>query len=92
MPKRAALTAAALFVALPVAGARAEDDPCTRFVEPLAYNSCLASHGPKAGAVRTFGGSPPNDNKGSGAGAPPRPRLQAPARPHGRVHMEFQVR
>lgn len=36
-------------VALISAGARAQgDEACARIEEPLAYNACLAAHGPKA--------------------------------------------
>jgi hypothetical protein len=74
------------------------DDPaCAKYQEPLAYNACLASHGPKATAV---GLSP--EQTGPGRAAPvPSARfpisLRAGARSHyatrhiGRVHMEFRV-
>jgi hypothetical protein len=80
--------------------ARAEDDPaCARYEDPLAYNSCLASQGPKANSLVTTGGRRSEE-------APPPPahaeRHSAPEgidrgsrhvmRGHGRVHMEFWVR
>lgn len=80
--------------------ARAEDNPaCARYEDPLAYNACLASHGPKANSLPTTGAR-------RGEEAPPAPaqaeRNSAPAgvdrgsrhvmRGHGRVHMEFRVR
>ena len=55
-----ALSLAALaWAALPWAGsAWAEDDPaCAQYHEPMAYNACLARHGPKANGVGTFPGS-----------------------------------
>ena len=52
-----ALSLAALaWAALPSAGsAWAEDDPaCAQYHEPMAYNACLARHGPKANGVGTL--------------------------------------
>ncbi len=48
--------------------ARAQDDPaCARFEEPLAYNACLASHGPKANIGAAPGGAPrQTDPEGEG--------------------------
>ena len=47
---RAALLVAVSAAVLPALAA--EDDPaCARFEDPLAYNACLASHGPKANGV-----------------------------------------
>jgi hypothetical protein len=72
---RAALLA--LLVLTFVAPAAAEKpDPCARFEEPLAYNACLAAHGPRA-----FGARP----EGSGEeGGPPRRHV-----PHERQRMEL---
>jgi hypothetical protein len=53
-------------------------DSCARFEAPLAYNACLAAHGPKAGATR------PAAHDGE-AGGPARR-----ARP-GRQRLEFNV-
>ena len=92
MAKRAALVAAALLAALPFARARAENDPCARFEDPLAYNSCLASHGPKAGAVGKSGGSAPEAGSGAGPRSTPPWREHALTRRRGRVHMEFLIR
>jgi len=79
--------------------ARAEDDPaCARFEEPLAYNACLASHGPKANDVGTRSRSAAPDRADPEAerrAAGPRGRAPAAAhaaRHHGRVHMEFRLR
>lgn len=77
--------------------ARAEDNPaCAKLEEPLEYNACLASHGPKAtdvgGAARPAGAAPVNPY----AKAAPAPRRltgrSTAARRHGRMHMEFNVR
>ena len=50
--KRAALL---MFVSALAALSRAalgQDDPaCAKYQEPLAYNACLASHGPKANSI-----------------------------------------
>ena len=70
----------------------AQDDPsCAQYQEPMAYNACLARHGPKASDVRTH----------SGAAQPHRGEASAPGdsfgrwpraqRVHGRVHMEFNL-
>jgi len=40
----------ALFAAAPAAAKGL--DPCARFEEPLAYNACLAAHGPRAPETR----------------------------------------
>lgn len=68
MAARAAI--AFCLAALAWAGsARAEDDPaCAQYREPMAYNACLARHGPKANGVGQLhdGGRQP------GRGAPNR--------------------
>ena len=67
--------AALVFVA-PAAAQRS--DPCARFEAPLAYNACLAEHGPHAAATRP---------------ASPNEEASAPVRrtPHGRQRLEFSV-
>ncbi len=41
------------------ATARASDDPaCAQYHEPMAYNACLARHGPKAKGVGQLHGDP----------------------------------
>lgn len=41
------------------ASARASDDPaCAQYREPMAYNACLARHGPKANGVGQLHGGP----------------------------------
>jgi hypothetical protein len=88
------------FVALAARGrARAEDDPsCAQYQEPMAYNECLARHGPKANDIGAHHGEAPperaaHDRRYEG-------EIQAPTgfgrwphaqRIHGRVHMEFRV-
>ena len=74
--------------------ARADNPACAKFEEPLAYNACLASHGPKAtdiGAARATGS--PSVNPDSGKAGPALRRMTGRAvRRHGRMHMEFMVR
>jgi len=101
MAARAAMT---LFLAaLGLAGsARAQDNPaCAQYREPMAYNLCLAQHGPKANGVgKLHGGPQPGLAQervwyGRTHGRAPATRLysqQGAHRVHGRVHMEFQVR
>jgi hypothetical protein len=94
---RVVLLLAAAAVALPGL-ARAEGDPaCARFEEPLAYNACLASHGPKARDIGTRPGRTVArgvETDGASRAATP---YRAPAaahvtRRHGRTHMEFRLR
>jgi hypothetical protein len=86
------------------ASARAGDDPaCAQYHDDMSYNSCLASHGPKANNLgRLHGATPPGGgahDRGRVGGAP-RTGAQAarfsygqrPQRVRGRMHMEFQVR
>ena len=78
--------------------AQAGGDPsCAQYREAMAYNACLARHGPKANNLEGLrAGTPP----GRGLKGEPRTQAQAsplngwrrPGRTHGRVHMEFQVR
>ncbi|MGO9418013.1 hypothetical protein [Roseiarcus sp.] len=94
---RAAAASLALLAAALPGLARAEDDPaCAKFTEPLAYNACLASHGPKANNLRTAPGSGARRVDPEGERTSEAPRRAAPPaqvfRPRGRVHMEFRVR
>jgi hypothetical protein len=98
MAARAAALALCLAALASAGRARAEDDPsCAQYQEPMAYNACLARHGPKAGAVGAHSGETQPDGAGQDragqdrahGGVPHWPRAQ---RVHGRVHMEFQVR
>ena len=76
--------------------ARAEDNPaCAKYQEPLEYNACLASHGPKAniGGAHGGGGDAPAHASTSGIAAPNAHRgWPRETRRRGRVHMEFQLR
>ncbi len=102
MAARAAI--ALCLVALGWAGrAQAQDDPaCAQYHEPMAYNLCLAQHGPKANGVGKLHGGPPVGGAaqsrvwyGHTRRRAPTARFYSPQsahRVHGRVHMEFQVR
>jgi hypothetical protein len=83
--------------------AQAQDDPaCAQYHEPMAYNLCLAQHGPKANGVGKLHGGPQPGSAAQGRvwyghthGRAPTARYYSPQnahRVHGRVHMEFQVR
>ena len=103
MAARAAI--ALCLAALGWAGsAQAEDNPaCAQYHEAMAYNLCLAQHGPKANGVgKLHGGGPQPGSAAQGQvryghahGRAPTGRFYTPQsarRVHGRVHMEFQVR
>src|SRR5271169_3549243 len=103
MAARAAI--ALCLAALAWAGsARAEDDPaCAQYREPMAYNACLARHGPKANGVGQLHGGGPQPSRaaqsrgwyGHAYRRAPTTRFYGPAgaqRVHGRMHMEFPVR
>ena len=91
MAARAA-TIAFCVAALASAGrALAEDDPsCAQYQEPMAYNACLARHGPKASDVGAHSGPAPRGD--ARTPAPGFSRWPHAQRAHGRVHMEFHVR
>ena len=100
MAARAA--AIALFLAALASAGRAlaEDDPsCAQYQEPMAYNACLARHGPKANGVGAHSGSTQPEPAGQnrvyeGQARPPATgfgRWGRAQRSHGRVHMEFRV-
>jgi hypothetical protein len=79
--------------------AQAQDDPaCAQYREPMAYNLCLAQHGPKANGVGKLHGGPQPGSASQGRVWYGRTHGRAPTNPqsarrvHGRVHMEFQVR
>ncbi len=74
---RAALALLTLIAAAPAAA-----DPCAKFEEPLAYNSCLARQGPAARAVNV-GKAPARAAAAHGA---------ATIRRHGRSELVFSVR
>ncbi|RBP07399.1 hypothetical protein DFR50_12744 [Roseiarcus fermentans] len=92
---RAAVAFLALWACL-TGPARADDDPaCAKFEEPLAYNACLASRGPKANAVGKASGAPVRARADPEAEAPAmakKPSRSQTVRRRGRVHMEFFLR
>jgi hypothetical protein len=98
---RAAFVIIGLTVVAAASAARAEDDPaCAQYEDPIAYNACLAKHGPKANAVS---GQPrhategrPGEAKRSGeakseSAGERRRDATGPTRRHGRVHMEIPI-
>ncbi len=95
---RAALALLALSAATLPGLARAENDPaCAKYEEPLAYNACLARHGPNARDISSApapSGQRPLDPERAVRAPAPRLAQSAPkvARRHGRIHMEFLVR
>ena len=103
MIRAAVLTVTLAVAALFSVGARAEGDPaCAKIEEPLAYNACLAAHGPKATDVRPHFRSSREPTAPASAVAPraARPKeayanrwygAYVPRR-HGRAHAEFRVR
>ena len=102
MTVRAAIALLAAAVAW-AGSALAQDDPsCAQYREPMAYNACLARHGPRANNLgRLHGGTQPNPTAhdrgrrgGTRTGAPARRFYgrQRPQRAHRRMHAEFQVR
>ena len=90
----AALMLLALAGAAPAGRARAEDVPaCANIEEPLAYNACLAVHGPKANA--SHASAAPNSGpieRARPAQSERRAPLATATRRHGRSRMEFFVR
>jgi hypothetical protein len=96
MAVRAAL--ALCLAALAGAGsASAQDNPaCAQYHEAMAYNLCLAQHGPKANAVGKFSGHyiPGRGGSSEALSHTPAPRFHSTAgaqRIRGRMHMEFRV-
>jgi hypothetical protein len=78
--------------------AQAQDDPaCAQYREPMAYNLCLARHGPKGNAVGTLHGgahaglAPDRTWYGGTGGRARTARVYGQKGAHGRVHMEFRV-
>jgi hypothetical protein len=95
-------TALLLLVALSFrSGAHAKDNPaCAQYQESMAYNACLARHGPKANDIatrpthRNGGRAAPGRSERAEDGKATtrtRPWLRA-MRNHERVHMEFPVK
>jgi hypothetical protein len=86
--KRAALLILVSALAAAPRSALGQDDPaCAKYQEPLAYNACLASHGPKANSI----GAEPHSVARSWAGSAPGRQWPAATRRRGRIHMEFRV-
>jgi hypothetical protein len=88
-----------VLAAASIGPARADDPACAKYEDPLAYNACLASHGPKATDLATI----PHQPVGSVLSpVQAQHRMLAPATsarswPHvahrrGRARMEFRVR
>jgi hypothetical protein len=80
--------------------ARTEDNPaCAQYREPMAYNACLARHGPRANNIgANTGHAEPSRGAGDETSrgkaswpAVPARRWQPAERSHGRVHMEFRI-
>ncbi len=94
MTARAAAIALCLATLASAGRALAEDDPsCAQYREPMAYNACLARHGPKANDVGAHpGGAQPERAGQDHAPATGFGRWPHAQRIHGRVHMEFHVR
>jgi hypothetical protein len=100
MAARAAAIALALAALASAGRARAEDDPaCAQYQEPMAYNACLARHGPKANNVGTQGHTQPDraaqdrpQREETGHPATAGRGWQRAPRRHGRARMEFRVR
>ena len=101
MAARAAAFALCLAVLTPSGRALAEDDPsCAQYQEPMAYNACLARHGPKANAAGAHSGAAQPQRAARGRAYEGEPHAQATGfgrwphaqRVHGRVHMEFNLR
>ncbi len=86
--KRAALLIFVSALAAAPRPALGQDDPaCAKYQEPLAYNACLASHGPKANSIR----AEPHADARSSAGSAPGREWPAATRRRGRIHMEFRI-
>ena len=86
--KRAALLIfVSALAALPRAALGQDDPACAKYQEPLAYNACLASHGPKANRI----GAEPHSAARSSAGSAAGREWPAATRRRGRIHMEFRV-
>ena len=80
--------------------ALAQDDPaCAQYQEPMAYNACLARHGPKANSLGAHSGAAQPERAGQDRAYGGEARAPATGfgrwphaqRVHGRVHMEFHV-
>jgi hypothetical protein len=92
MPKRAAFVVGLAVVAA-ASAARAEDDPaCAKYQDPMAYNACLARHGPRANDRAAHEGHAFDGWSGRELSrSPAEGRRWRPVRRRGRVHIEFPV-
>jgi hypothetical protein len=98
---RAAILALVLAALGSPGQARAQDNSsCAQYEEPMAYNACLARHGPKANAIAPHPGQMLHDRRArfrlgeaegasQAAGSRFGPHV---TRAHGRMHMEFTVK
>ena len=93
MAARAAAIALCLAALASAGRALAEDDPsCAQYQEPMAYNACLARHGPKASDAGAHSGAAQPRRRAGHEPARRIGRWPHAQRVHGRVHMEFHVR
>ena len=77
MAMRTALMLLAFAAVASHSAARAQDDPaCAKYQEPLAYNACLASHGPKATDIATSPGPAAGGHAAQGDGEGERPAAE----------------
>lgn len=89
---RAAFALFALAIAAVPRGALGQDDPvCAKYREPLAYNACLASHGPRATALGASSEHAQPQHEDDPSTSTVRARSPYAARHQGRVHMEFRL-
>jgi hypothetical protein len=58
MAARAAIALSLAALAWTVSAHAADDPACAQYREPMAYNACLARHGPKAKGVGQLHGGP----------------------------------
>ena len=98
MNLRLALALLAVLAASPAAGAGVES--CEKIKDADAYNHCLASYGPAAGAHPTIGAperadSVPRDRRkadpSASTTAAPKPGPQVTRKANGRMRMEILV-
>lgn len=79
-----ALALLALTAAISAPAAADEDPSCARIEEPLAYNACLAAHGPRATKIGGAAGAPAQAHADPEASVPVRahadPEASAPIR------------
>jgi hypothetical protein len=88
-----------VLAAASIGPARADDPACAKYEDPLAYNACLASHGPKATDLATIprqsverAPPPTQAQRAAPAAAKSVRRWPHVAHRRGRARMEFLVR